>query len=74
MAKTQQGGEGDRLPLKPAARYVGEGWSPHTLRAWARQGKVPYFKLGRRIFFAKADLDAILRRCRVEAQRQGPAR
>jgi hypothetical protein len=61
----------ERWPLEQSARFVGADLSPHTLRSWARQGKVPYFKVGRRLFFEKADLVALLERSRVEAR---PAR
>jgi excisionase family DNA binding protein len=60
--------ESERYPLKPAARYIGDDLSPHTLRSWAREGRIPYYRVGRRLFFAKADLDAFLRRHRVEAR------
>jgi excisionase family DNA binding protein len=57
----------ERLPLEESAQYVGRGLSKHTLRGWAKQGKVPYFKVGRRLFFSRVDLDELLRRSRVGA-------
>lgn len=59
---------GERLPLVAAAKFVGDDLSPHTLRAWARQGKVSYYRCGRRIYFAKSDLEVLLRRSRIEAR------
>jgi excisionase family DNA binding protein len=43
------------------------------LRSWARQGRVAYIKVGRRLYFDKADLLELLRRCRVEARSDGAA-
>jgi Helix-turn-helix domain len=60
--------EAERLPLKPGAGFIGPDFSPHTLRSYARQGKVSYVKIGRRIFFEKADLLALIQRSRVEAR------
>jgi excisionase family DNA binding protein len=60
------------LSLTEAARRLGV--SPHTLRAWARsQHRLPFYRLGRRLVFAVADLDAFLAAHRVEAQ-EGDAR
>ena len=41
------------------------GVSPHTLRAWTRQRRIPFFRCGRRIVFARKDLEAFLASCRV---------
>jgi hypothetical protein len=57
----------ERLALPEAARYIGKDLSPHTLRSWAGQGRVSYFRAGRRLFFAKEDLDVFMRSSRVEA-------
>ena len=54
------------LSLVDAARRLGV--SPHTLRAWARyQHRLPYLRLGRRLLFRRADLDAFEEACRVQA-------
>ncbi len=42
------------------------GVSPYTLRAWIRQRRLPFFRLGRRIVFDSRDLEAFLRANRVE--------
>lgn len=56
--------------LKEAAERLGV--SHHTLRAWAiYRGLVPYVRLGRKILFKPADLEAFEQKNRVEA-RQGP--
>ena len=71
MKDTATPSHAERLPLQDAARYIGEDLSPHTLRSWARLGKVSYIRAGRRLYFAKVDLDVFIRASRVEAR---PAR
>lgn len=44
------------------------GTSPRTIRASVRRGELPCYKLGRRITFDRADLEAFLRKDRVEAR------
>jgi excisionase family DNA binding protein len=66
-------GESDRLALEESARFIGSDLSPHTLRAWAKQGRIPYVKIGRRIFFEKSDLRAFVQRARVERRGKGVA-
>lgn len=34
--------------------------SPHTVRLWARQGRLPAVRLGRRLRFLRADVDAFV--------------
>jgi excisionase family DNA binding protein len=46
------------------------GVSPFTLRTYLRRGRLPYFKVGRRIVLDSADVDAFLRACRVEAREE----
>ena len=55
----------DKVPLKHAAKILGV--SPYTLRAWVRQRRVPFFRLGRRIVFSRSDLSEHLKQCRVTA-------
>jgi excisionase family DNA binding protein len=63
---TQPGRPATNLSLMEAARHLGV--SPHTLRAWANyQHRLPFYRLGRRLRFAVADLDAFLAAHRVEA-------
>ncbi len=51
-----------------AAKYLGV--SPHTVRAWTRERRLPFFRCGRRIVFEKADLDEFLAKCRVSPREQ----
>ena len=44
------------MNLEEAGKFLGV--SPHTLRAWARARKVRHMKLGRRMIFDRADLEA----------------
>ncbi len=44
------------------------GISPHTLRAWIRQRRLPYFRAGRRILLAPEDVERFLQTNRVEAR------
>jgi excisionase family DNA binding protein len=55
------------LALHEAAQRLGV--SPHTLRTWAvYQHRVPFLRLGRRLLFSLADLEAFERASRVEAR------
>jgi excisionase family DNA binding protein len=67
---------GRRLSLLEAAPILGV--SPHTVRAWTRQRRLPYHKLGRRLVFDRADLERFLAEHRVPAReaasRARPAR
>jgi hypothetical protein len=59
--------EGNKSLKEGAARL---GVSPFTLRLWAvYQNKIPYVRLGRRVVFRPADLEAFERQNRVEARR-----
>ncbi len=53
----------DKLSLVEASPILGV--SPHTLRAWTRERRIAFYRCGRRLVFAKSDLDAFLARCRV---------
>jgi excisionase family DNA binding protein len=44
------------MNLEEAGKFLGV--SPHTLRVWARDRKVRHMKLGRRMIFDRADLEA----------------
>ncbi|RPJ58506.1 MAG: DNA-binding protein [Acidobacteria bacterium] len=48
------------LGVEQAARYL--GIKPGTLYLWARIGFVPSVKMGRRLLFDIADLDAFIER------------
>jgi len=54
------------MNLEAAGKFLGV--SPHTVRLWARTGRVPFFKLGRRLVFDRADLEAFLRGNRVDVR------
>jgi excisionase family DNA binding protein len=52
--------------LKFAATFL--GISPHTVRALARRHALAHFRIGRRLVFKEADLEAFLSRHRVDAR------
>lgn len=54
--------EEDRLTQKEAATFLGV--SVTSLISWKKQGKVPYYQIGRSIFFSKAELLKISRKNR----------
>lgn len=50
--------EQDRLDTVQAAFYIHPGFSPRTLEKYRLTGDGPkYLKLGRRVYYRKADLD-----------------
>ena|SRR5688572_4786535 len=52
--------EEDRLTQREAAKFL--GISVTSLISWKKQGKVPYYQIGRSIFFSKAELLKLARR------------
>ena len=60
-------GPGPRMGTAEAARYL--GIAPQTLNKYRHIGcpHIPYSKVGRKVVYAKADLDAFLLKHRVEA-------
>ncbi|WP_282079564.1 helix-turn-helix domain-containing protein [Aquimarina algiphila] len=46
--------EEDRLSQKEAATFL--GISVTSLISWKKKGKVPYYQIGRSIFFSKSEL------------------
>jgi predicted site-specific integrase-resolvase len=54
------------MNLEEAGKFIGV--SPHTLRVYARTGRVTHFKIGRRLVFDRADLEEFL------ATKKKPAR
>ena len=52
--------------LEYAAAFL--GLSKYTVRALARRRELAHFRLGRRLVFKEPDLEAYLRRHRVEAR------
>lgn len=52
--------EEDRLTQKEAANFL--GISITSLIAWKKQGKVPYYQIGRSIFYSKSELLKIARK------------
>jgi excisionase family DNA binding protein len=43
------------------------GVSPYTLRAWVREGRIPYIRVGRRIVFDPRDLEAFVQAARINS-------
>jgi excisionase family DNA binding protein len=56
----------DKLSMPEAAAIL--GISPLTLKDWAREGRIASFKIGRRVLFAKAELEAFLNTTRRPAR------
>jgi|SoiMetStandDraft_2_1073263.scaffolds.fasta_scaffold4476793_1 excisionase family DNA binding protein len=44
------------------------GVSPHTVRHWVRDRRLPHRRLGRRILFSTDDLGRVIRAARVPAK------
>ena len=55
-----------RLSVTEAAPFLGV--SVFTVRAWIRQRRLPFHRLGRRIVLDQADLERFLAAHRVEAR------
>ena len=51
------------MDLKTAAQFT--GISEHTLRRYAKTGKIAHFKIGRRLVLDKGDLERFLQSCRI---------
>lgn len=45
------------------------GLSLHTVRAWVRARRLPFYQVGRRTLFAETDVTEFLKHARVEAER-----
>ena len=60
-------GSGDLASNKDAAKILGV--EPETLAQWRYLRKfsdrLPYFKVGRRVFYSRRDLAAFLETCRI---------
>lgn len=56
----------EKLDVKAAGKVLGV--SPFTVRTWIRESRIPFFRCGRRIVFAMADLEQFLADNRVEAR------
>lgn len=65
------GPETRRLSIRQGATLL--GISPHTLRQWLRERRVPFYRCGRRVVLDRADLEAFLRAHRVERVDPGEA-
>lgn len=52
----------DRLTQKEAAAFLGT--SITSLISWKKQGKVPYYQIGRSIFYSKSELLKLARKNR----------
>lgn len=53
----------DKVPIRSAAPLLGV--SPHTLRAWIRNRRFPFFRCGRRIVCSRQDIEQYLAAHRV---------
>ncbi|MGA2466038.1 MAG: helix-turn-helix domain-containing protein [Thermodesulfobacteriota bacterium] len=66
----------DLLSLKESvkelggAKESGGGISIHTFRAWIYQKRIPYVKLGRRVFLRREDLEEFVSKNLHEARDQ----
>lgn len=56
----------ERLSVEAAAARCGV--SKFTVRAWLRQRRIPYHRLGRRVVLDAGDVEAFMRAHRVEAR------
>jgi excisionase family DNA binding protein len=54
------------LTLIEAARWI--RLSPHTLRAWVFQRRIPVVRLGRRVLFRREDVETLVEKSLVEAK------
>ncbi len=65
----EQASVNEALTVYQAAAALGV--SPFTIRAWIRERRIPFFKIGARIMFEEADLKAFqqARIQRIEALR-----
>jgi len=55
---------GRRVSVADGAPMLGV--SPHTLRSWLRQRRIPYYRCGRRVVVDVADLEKFLSQNRIE--------
>lgn len=55
-----------KLTLREAAPFLGV--SPHTLRSWTRERRIPFHRCGRKLIFAVSDIEQFLADNRVEAR------
>lgn len=60
ISDTALNSEEDRLNQKEAARFL--GISVTSIISWKKKGLVPYFQIGRSIFFSKAELLELARK------------
>ena len=58
----------DKVSLLAAAAVLGV--SPFTVRAWVRERRVPFYRVGRRIVFSRAELAGFLAAAHVPARGQ----
>lgn len=58
----------DKVALLEAAGVLGV--SPFTVRAWVRERRVPFYRVGRRIVFSRAELADFLAAARVPARHE----
>ncbi len=56
----------DRMTLTEAAAFARV--SAFTIRDWVRRGRIAHTKVGRQLFFDRADVEQYLNQGRVEAR------
>ena len=54
----------DKMTLDDTENFLGVG--QRTIRRWVRRDNIPYYKIGRRVYFTEADLLRWIESCRVE--------
>jgi excisionase family DNA binding protein len=61
----------EQIPLTVPIDTVAErlGVSPWTVRTWLRTGRIPFYKLGRRVLVRATDIEALLAAHYTPAQR-----
>jgi excisionase family DNA binding protein len=64
MMHTQTQPQARKLSVGQAAEEL--GISPHTVRAWVRERKIEFFRIGRRILIDEKAISALLEDARVE--------
>ncbi len=60
ISESNVNSEEDKLTQKEAAKFL--GISVTSLISWKKKGKVPYYQIGRSIFFSKSELLKLARK------------
>ena len=54
----------DKMTLTDTSNFLAV--SERTIRRWVRRDNIPYYKVGRRVYFQETDLLRWIESCRVE--------